>query len=209
VTKWVVVSVPAFLWRDKAGWTGVFLAASYKALLGIVGNVCGNNGIDMADLSIGTHYLHSCLPCIYQQLQHLPHAIMEELVDCSLPPLLIQPAFLQLGHRKVSKEDIGTSRGFPADRFRDVTDGDVDGVCLLVPTESRELGFVGCKNDGGDGSSRWEQFLKTCKNLPWVDSMAYVPVDSTTSQPSKLHYIHDFAGCENGRHVGGCKLGVL
>jgi hypothetical protein len=42
---------------------------------------------------------------------------MEELMYSSLPPLFIQPTFLQLGYREISEEDVSTSRGLSADGF--------------------------------------------------------------------------------------------
>jgi hypothetical protein len=56
----------------------------------------------MADLPIGTHHLLPNLSYGDEQLQHCSHAVVKELVDSSLLPILIGEALLELGVREIS-----------------------------------------------------------------------------------------------------------
>lgn len=61
----------------SASRAAVLLATSNEALLGVVGNVGSENGINLAYKTIGTYNFDSFLSRFDQRLQNRAHAVME------------------------------------------------------------------------------------------------------------------------------------
>lgn len=69
-----------FAWDETSG-TPVLLAAGDQALLRVVRDVCGNDGMDATYVPVGASHEHSILSCGYKCSGHLCHASVEEPIQ--------------------------------------------------------------------------------------------------------------------------------
>lgn len=59
------------IWDHQTVQAPVLHTASYKTLLGVIGNICRQDGMNTAHVTVGTYYLHSYLPSFNDGCQKL------------------------------------------------------------------------------------------------------------------------------------------
>jgi hypothetical protein len=72
--------VAAAFRRTSAPEAGILATAAHEALLGIIGDVRGENEVHLSHKPISTIHLHSILSSHPQRPEHYSHTVMEELV---------------------------------------------------------------------------------------------------------------------------------
>lgn len=130
-----------FLGLDKASRAAILFARCNETLLWIVGDISGDNREHEAIEAISTGHLDALGSRFLQRLQHCAHTIMEQLIALNGPPIFGET--LKLRNGNVAKKYHCPRGCLATSRLLDISDADIDWPCLLVATETREVGLVG------------------------------------------------------------------
>ena len=142
----------SFIWRDCASWTAVFPAANDKTLFGIVGDICGEDWIDMSVFFIRTPNFDTMASGFDERFEKAGHTGVENLIVRKRACFFIAAG--ESWDWEVSEKKGGALRGLSSNVLCDITDSDIDRIGCFVATEVGELCFIGCQDDWSDSCPR-------------------------------------------------------